>query len=106
MSTETPKAQSAAPSEAEATQGADAADAAEAVPADSEADRISLRGLTPVSPSVDLARTVPQIINRRSRGRFFGRKRLSDRLPLEWLSLAMLILLAAIYAVLKLFATS
>lgn len=75
-------------------------------PDDPEADRISLRGLGPVSPSVDLARTVPEIINRRSRGRFFGRKRLSDRLPFEWLSLAMLILLAAIYAVLKLFATS
>ena len=67
MSTETPPTQSAAPSEAEAPEGADAA---ESVPADSEADRISLRGLTPVSPSVDLARTVPQIINRRSRGRF------------------------------------
>jgi hypothetical protein len=73
---------------------------------DPEADRISLRGLAPVSPSVDLARTVPAIINRRSRGRFFGRKRLSDRLPLEWLSLSMLLLLAAIYAVLKLFAAS
>lgn len=73
---------------------------------DPESDRISLRGLGPVSPSVDLARTVPEIINRRSRGRFFGRKRLSDRLPLEWLSLTMLLLLAAIYAVLKLFVTS
>ncbi len=69
---------------------------------DLDADRISLRGLAAVAPKVDLARTVPELINRRSRGRFFGRKRLEDRYPLEWLSLGMLVLLAVIYATLKL----
>jgi hypothetical protein len=74
--------------------------------ADQEEDRISLRGLSSVSAPVDLTRTVPDLIRRRSRGRFFGRKRLFDRLPLEWLSLGMLLLLAGIYAALKLlFAT-
>ncbi len=77
-----------------------------AAPEDPDADRISLRSLRPVSPSVDLARTVPELINRRSRGRFFGRKRLGDRLPFEWLSLAMLLLLAAVYAALKLLFTN
>jgi type VI protein secretion system component VasF len=48
---------------------------------------------------------VPDLIHRRSRGRFFGRKRLAERLPLEWISLAMLIVLAATYALLKLFFT-
>lgn len=71
-----------------------------------DADRISLRGLAPISAPVDLTRTVPDLIRRRSRGRFFGRKRLSDRLPLEWMSLGMLILLAAIYAALKLLSSN
>jgi type VI protein secretion system component VasF len=74
--------------------------------ADPEADRISLRSLSQVSAPVDLARTVPELIRRRSQGRFFGRKRLADRLPLEWLSLGMLILLAAIYAALKMLSTN
>jgi hypothetical protein len=71
-----------------------------------DADRISLRGLSPISAPVDLTRTVPDLIRRRSRGRFFGRKRLSDRLPLEWMSLGMLLLLGAIYAALKLLSTN
>jgi hypothetical protein len=69
---------------------------------ESEADRVPLRGLAPVSAPVDLSRTVPELIRRRSRGRFFSRRRLSERLPLEWLSLGMLIFLAVVYAVLKL----
>jgi len=68
-----------------------------------EADRVSLRGLAPVPAPVDLTRTVPELIRRRSRGRFFGRKRLGDRLPFEWISIGMLLLLAAIYAMLKMF---
>lgn len=51
---------------------------------------------------VDLSSRVPDLINRRSRGRFFGRKRLSERVPLEWLSLVMLVLVALLYAGMKL----
>jgi anti-sigma factor RsiW len=40
-------------------------------------------------------------IRRRSRGRFFGPRRLSQRLPLEILSLVMLGLVLAIYLVLQ-----
>ena len=75
----------------------------EAPPPD-DADRVSLRGLAPISAPIDLTRSVPELIRRRSKGRFFGRKRLSERLPFEWLSLGMLLLLAAIYAALKLLA--
>ena len=70
--------------------------------ADPDADRVPLRGLSPIPSPIDLSSSVPDLIRRRSKGRFFGRKRLSDRVPFEWLSLAMLILLAAIYAALKL----
>jgi hypothetical protein len=94
-----PKATSSPPDNA-----TDAAD--EVIPEDPEADRVPLRGLHPVQAPVDLTRTVPELIRRRSAGRFFGRKRLSDRLPLEWLSLGMLILLAAVYAALKLLSTN
>ncbi len=71
-----------------------------------DAERVSLRGLHRVSTPVDLTRTVPELIRRRSGGRFFGRKRWSESLPLEWLSLGMLLLLAIIYAALKLLATN
>lgn len=69
------------------------------------ASRALLSGLSSVSPKNDLSKSVPDLIHRRSRGRFFGRKRLADRLPLEWISLAMLIVLAAAYALLKLLFT-
>jgi hypothetical protein len=59
-------------------------------------------GLGKVSAPPDLATRVPQLIERRSRGRFFGRKPLSERLPLEWLSIAMLALLALLYALMRL----
>ncbi len=50
----------------------------------------------------DLTSAVPDLIARRSRGRFFGRKPLGERLPLEWLSLVMLLLLGGLYLLLKL----
>lgn len=59
-------------------------------------------GLGKVSAPPDLATRVPQLIERRSGGRFFGRKPLSERLPLEWLSIAMLALLALLYALMRL----
>ncbi|MBL9003772.1 MAG: hypothetical protein JNJ46_05965 [Myxococcales bacterium] len=73
--------------------------------AEEQASRALLSGLSSVSPPRDLAQSVPALIHRRSQGRFFGRKRLADRLPFEWISLIMLLVLAATYAVLKLFFT-
>lgn len=49
-----------------------------------------------------LTEHVPEIIHRRSRGRFFAPKSGAQRLPLEWLSLGMLGLIALVYALLKL----
>jgi hypothetical protein len=72
--------------------------------ADAEADtgaRQLLAGLNKVSAPPDLASRVPELIQRRSAGRFFAKRRLADRLPLEWLSLVMLALLALIYAILR-----
>lgn len=72
---------------------------------DSEADddgaRALLGKLNKVAAPPDLASRVPALIQRRSAGRFFAKRRLADRLPLEWLSLVMLALLALIYAVLR-----
>ena len=61
-----------------------------------------LRGLPPMSAPVDLSSTVPETHPPPLARALLRRKRLSDRLPLEWISLGMLLLLAAIYAVLKL----
>lgn len=70
-----------------------------------QASRALLSGLSNVSPPRDLAQSVPALIHRRSQGRFFGRKSLAERLPLEWISLVMLLVLAVTYAVLKLLFT-
>lgn len=99
---------SAAPAASEAP-AAGEAKASESEPVDENdeelASRALLSGLASVPPKSDLTKAVPDLIHRRSRGRFFGRKRLAERLPLEWISLAMLIVLAATYALLKLFFT-
>lgn len=55
-----------------------------------------------VRPPQDLKKTVPELIRRRSQGRFFSPRRGLDRLPLEWLSLAMLAGVALLYLLLKL----
>jgi alkylhydroperoxidase/carboxymuconolactone decarboxylase family protein YurZ len=70
--------------------------------AEEQASRALLSELGPAAPAIDLTRTVPDLINRRSQGRFFGRRSLADRLPLEWISLAMLISLGVLYTVLQL----
>ena len=49
-----------------------------------------------------LQEQVPEIINRRSRGRFFAPRKGLERLPVEWLSLGMLGLIALVYLLLKL----
>lgn len=64
--------------------------------------RSLLAGLGRVTPTADLASTVPDIIERRSRGRFFGRKRLHERIPFVWVSLVMLLVASLLYAVLRL----
>ena len=66
-----------------------------------EGARALLGKLNKVAAPPDLASRVPALIQRRSAGRFFAKRRLADRLPLEWLSLVMLALLALIYAVLR-----
>lgn len=68
---------------------------------DDEGARALLGKLNKVAAPPDLASRVPALIQRRSAGRFFAKRRLADRLPLEWLSLVMLALLALIYAVLR-----
>ncbi len=64
--------------------------------------RSLLAGLGRVTPTTDLSATVPDIIERRSRGRFFGRKRLHERIPFVWVSLVMLLVASLLYAVLRL----
>jgi hypothetical protein len=63
--------------------------------------RSLLSGLGSVSPPLDLSERVPQIIERRSRGRFFGRRRMHERIPFVWVSLGMLILAALLYSVMR-----
>lgn len=74
-----------------------------AAEADDQAARALLGKLklNKVAAPPDLASRVPDLIQRRSAGRFFAKRRLADRLPLEWVSLVMLALLALIYAVLR-----
>ena len=75
-------------------------------PAEDEAaaaeTRSLLAGLGPLSPPKDLSAKVPEIIERRSRGRFFGRKKLHERIPFVWVSLVMLLAASLLYAVLRL----
>lgn len=79
----------------------DTVEAAEAAEADENGARSLLGKLNKVAAPPDLASRVPELIQRRSAGRFFGKRRLIDRVPMEWLSLVMLALLALIYAVLR-----
>ena len=94
------------PADSAAVAGSDAADVEPTDDgAEEQASRALLSGLSSVSPPRDLAKAVPALIHRRSQGRFFGQKRLADRLPFEWISLVMLLVLAVTYAVLKLLFT-
>lgn len=63
--------------------------------------RSLLSGLGNVSAPSDLSERVPQLIERRSRGRFFGRRRLHERVPFVWVSFGMLIVAALLYAVMR-----
>ena len=68
---------------------------------DEDGARALLGRLNKVAAPPDLASRVPELIQRRSAGRFFAKRRFIDRVPMEWLSLVMLALLALIYAVLR-----
>ncbi len=82
---------------------ADAAASGDAAPVESDepGSRALLGKLNRVAAPPDLASRVPALIERRSGGRFFAKRRLADRLPLEWVSLVMLTLLALIYGILR-----
>lgn len=79
----------------------DSLEAAEAAEADEDGAHSLLGKLNKVAAPPDLASRVPELIQRRSAGRFFAKRRLIDRVPMEWLSFVMLALLALIYAVLR-----
>lgn len=53
-------------------------------------------------PAPDLIEAVPALIHKRSAGRFFGPRGWLRSFPFEWVSLAMLALVGAVYALLKL----
>lgn len=68
--------------------------------AEAQQTRSLLSGLGPVSTPLDLSARVPRLIERRSQGRFFGRKPLYARVSFVWLSVLMLLTMALLYAVL------
>ena len=74
-------------------------------PAEAEQTAAELRsllsGLGTVEPPTDLSEKVPQIIERRSRGRFFGQRKIHERIPFVWVSLVMLLIAALLYGVLR-----
>ncbi len=60
----------------------------------------ALKRLPPAPAPVDLGKSVEETINRRSAGRFFGKKTLGDRVPFGVLLVIALIVLVAIVALL------
>lgn len=61
----------------------------------------SLSGLHRLAPPPEFARKVERRIHRRSRGRFFGPESLLHRLPFEWISFIIIMVLLAIYLLLS-----
>jgi anti-sigma factor RsiW len=60
-----------------------------------------LRRLNRVAAPMQMRDSVPALIRRRSRGRFFGPRTRLSRVPIEWISLLMLGLVAAAYLLVK-----
>jgi len=60
----------------------------------------SLSGLRMLPTPDNFVGAVQQRINRRSRGRFFRSERLFTRLPFEWISFVIIILMLAVYILL------
>ena len=59
----------------------------------------SLSGLRSLPPPENFVRKVEQRIARRSRGRFFGQERVLMRIPFEWISFVIIILMLAVYMI-------
>jgi len=57
----------------------------------------SLAGLAAVPPPKDFDRKVQQRIRRRSRGRFFAPENLLNRIPFEWISFIVIMLMLVMY---------
>jgi|JI10StandDraft_1071094.scaffolds.fasta_scaffold42296_4 anti-sigma factor RsiW len=64
------------------------------------AARAALKGLAPAAAPADLGTTVEATINRRSAGRFFGRKTLGDRVPFGIILVVALVALMVIVGLL------
>lgn len=57
----------------------------------------SLSGMKRVPPPPDFLGRVQQRIRRRSRGRFFTPERLLNRLPFEWISFVIIVIMVVVY---------
>lgn len=57
----------------------------------------SLSGLRPLPPPPDFGRKVQQRIRRRSRGRFFSPETVLTRVPWEWISFVIIMLMLVMY---------
>lgn len=57
----------------------------------------SLSGMRRVPPPPDFLGKVQQRIRRRSRGRFFSPERLLNRLPFEWISFIIILIMLVVY---------
>lgn len=57
----------------------------------------SLGQLAPVTPPPEFVRKVQQRIRRRSRGRFFAEESVLSRIPFEWISFVIIILMLVWY---------
>jgi len=57
----------------------------------------TLAGLAPAEPPKDFARKVQHTIRRRSQGRFFSAEGLLRRIPFEWISFVIILLMLVMY---------
>lgn len=57
----------------------------------------TLAGLAPAEPPKDFARKVQHTIRRRSKGRFFSAEGLLRRIPFEWISFVIILLMLVMY---------
>jgi anti-sigma factor RsiW len=57
----------------------------------------TLAGLSPAEPPKDFARKVQHTIRRRSKGRFFSAEGLLRRIPFEWISFVIILLMLVMY---------
>ena len=57
----------------------------------------TLAGLAPAEPPADFARKVQHTIRRRSRGRFFSAEGMLRRIPFEWISFVIILLMLVMY---------